>query len=121
MAAHSILYRADTLPTCDIGYVRRALGRTNGSERAFLALVQALVDERGFPKPLPDYRAGALIERVTRRSSFIRHAVDTWLDNFLPPQAALALDEAARVAAAAEMDAAASNLRLVASRGRRVG
>lgn len=117
MSLHQLSPMAQA-PTCDLGYIRRALGKTRMSERTFISFVQALVDERGFPRPLPDYRRGALVDRVTRHSSFHRASVDCWLDNFVPPEAATAQQAAASLAAATEMDAAACNLRLI--RGGRV-
>lgn len=112
MSVHSFPLGAEA-PTVDIGFIRRALGKQRMAEPTFIALVQALVDQRGFPRPYPDFRKGTLVDRVTRRSTFARCAVDAWLDNHLPPEAGLALQEAARANAAADMDSAARNLRLI--------
>lgn len=100
-------------PTCDLGYIRRALGKARMSERTFISFIGALIEQRGFPRPLPDYRRGQLVDCVTRHSNFYRAAVDCWLDNFVPPEAAAAAQSAAMAAAAADMDNSARNLRLI--------
>lgn len=100
-------------PTCDLGYIRRALGKARMSERTFIAFVGALIEQRGFPRPLPDYRRGAIVDVVTRHSSFYRAAVDCWLDNFLSPEAAAAQTAEAARLAAQDMDANAATLRLI--------
>ena len=112
MSVHSI-FSGQAEPTVDIGFIRRALGKKSMGSPTFIALLQALISQRGFPRPFPDFRGGKLVETVTGRSTFPRAAVEAWLDNYLPPEAIAANEAAARAAAAADMDAAAGNLRLI--------
>lgn len=114
----SFLLDADEAPTCNLNYIRRRLGRSDYSDRRMVTFVTQLVDQRGFPQPLPSMRKGMLTGDVTQHSSWLRPAVETWLDNFLPPEAAVALDRQAMAAAASEMDAAAAGLGLRVVGGR---
>lgn len=102
--------------TCTILYIRRELGRGDCGDKRLISHVQALVDEMGFPPPLPcsvKGRAG-LTRAVTMNSRWIRAAVDAWLEDWTtPPPVAATLDRKAHEAAAAEMDAAAKGLRLI--------
>lgn len=99
--------------TCTIWYIRRELGRADYGDGRLVTYVRALVASRGFPPPLPHEKRGHLVEEVTVNSRWLRSAVDAWLDDFLPPEAAASVDRAQRAAAADEMDAAAFGLRLV--------
>lgn len=109
----SFLHDADEAPTCTLSFIRRRLGRAGYSDRRMVTYVTLLIAERGFPQPLPSMRKGALTSAVTQHSSWLRPAVETWLDNFLPPEAATALDRQAMAAAASEMDDAARSLGLL--------
>lgn len=105
--------------TCTLWYIRRRLGHTRYSDRKIVKLVTALIEQRGFPRPLPCLKKGELVDAVIPASTWQRPAVDTWLDDFLPPAATAALDAAAREAAAADMDAAAATLGLTLVNGGR--
>lgn len=129
MSVHSLLHPplvagdADQLAaTCTLGYIARRLGKAGWGDTRLCSYVQALVDQRGFPKPFPELvgrgEARQLTDRVRPGSTWQRWAVQDWLGDHLPPDAAAALDAAAKAAAAAEMDGNAGNLRLVAG-GRR--
>lgn len=107
-----------TEDTCTIWYVQRRLGRQDYQRARLLKLLDQLIAQMGFPPPLPQLRGGRLTTAVSLSSSWNRPAVDAWLDGQLPPDNGAAVDEQARQAAAADMDAAAANLRLVAG-GRR--
>jgi hypothetical protein len=103
--------------TYDIRQIAAKLGYARRDHRALRGFVTALIDQRGFPAPLPSLARGPellITDGVTSHSKWLAPAVDAWLDNFLPPAAALALDAAARRAAAQDMDHAATTLRLVA-------
>lgn len=94
-----------------IWQVRQILGRTDHSDRVFVAYLQSLVDECGFPRPYPSHVKGkGLVYQVTGKSSFRRDAVEAWAGDFLPPACADALDAAARDQAAQAMDQAALGL-----------
>ncbi len=113
MSAHAHTSQANEL-TCTIWYVRRRLGRQDYQRIRLIRLIEQLIAQMGFPPPLPQLSAGELVADVTLNSAWNRPAVDAWLDDRLPPENAAALDDQAKAAAAAEMDAAAGNLRLVA-------
>ena len=127
MSLHSILSAHDDpdrrTATCNLTYIRRRLGKAGWGDQRLASYVQALIEQKHFPAPFPTFtrkRNGnrALSDRVAPASTWQRCAVDQWFDDFLPPDAAAALDAAARAAAAADMDANAANLRLVAGNRR---
>lgn len=98
-------------PACTVWQVRLLLGRADMSDGLFVGYVQALVDECGFPRPFPSKLKGQpLTMRVTPRSSFRRDAVAAWIDLYLPPACAAALDDQALALAASAMDQAALGL-----------
>jgi hypothetical protein len=97
-------------PTCTLYYIRRRLGRPDFKEGRMVKYVGLLIAEKGFPPPLPDMVGKRLVEHVTVRSRWLRHAVDAWLEDTLPPDNAGQVDKVALQAAAADMDAAAFNL-----------
>lgn len=99
--------------TCTIWYVKRELGRSDFGDSRLCAYLQALIDQRGFPKPLPTFHRGQLTDEVRISSKWIRADVERWLHDFLPPATTAALDRAALEAAAADMDSAAAGLRLI--------
>lgn len=99
--------------TCGLGFIRTALGvggEHGYGDKRMVTYVTQLVEHYGFPKPLPALRRGAVTEQVTASSKWLRDAVDAWLEDRLPPDAAASLDAAAHSAAAADMDDAARNL-----------
>lgn len=113
MSLHQFpLLSADhTGPSVGIWQVRQILGRTDHSDKVFIAYVQALVAECGFPRPFPSALKGKrLTSAVTRHSSFRRDAVEAWAADYLPPACAAALDAAGLEQAAQAMDAAAHSL-----------
>lgn len=102
---------ADAGPAITLWQVRQALGRGDLSDNAFIAYVQSLVDQCGFPPPFPSPVKGkGLVASVTRRSTFRRDAVEAWRGDYLPPAGGAALDAAAAAAAAHAMDQAALGL-----------
>lgn len=113
--AHLLNPRAEVDPprTCSILYIRRETGQTHYKERRLVTYVTLLIAEHGFPAPLPALVGGKLTTRVTTGSEWLRDAVDQWLDDYLPPRTAAAMLDAAQESAAKQMDASASNLRLV--------
>lgn len=80
-----------------------------GKER-LVSYLSALIDQHGFPKPLPAPVKKRAVAEVHPASRWRRVAVDHWLDGFLPPDCTAALDDAALQAAAGAMDHAATNL-----------
>jgi hypothetical protein len=73
--------------------------------------VRTLMRNHGFPAPLPSSaRGGRLTSEVTRGSTWLRAAVDTWLDGFLPSEAAAGLDAAACAEASVDVNASAAAL-----------
>jgi hypothetical protein len=108
-------------PTCSILEICRRLGRDHYRSGRRVTYLNKLIEQRGFPPPLPDMstRKRDLIADVTVNSRWIRAAVEAWFDNFMPPEALASIDAAALAAAAAEMDDAAGmlgGLRLVGGR-----
>lgn len=100
--------------TCTFHYVKRELGQSALSDRRAIAYLRQLIFAHGFPRPLPAIvRGGALTVDVTRKSAWIKSAVDAWLAGFIPPDCAATIDADAHRAAAAEMDTAATRLHLV--------
>lgn len=100
--------------TCTFHYVRTALGQSALSDRRARDYLRQLIAQHGFPKPLPSLlRGGTITQDVTRKSAWIRSAVDAWLAGFIPPDCAATIDTVAMHAAATEMDQAAATLRFV--------
>lgn len=88
--------------TCSLWYVAGWLGKRERSPQWLADYVQKLVERQNFPRPLPDYRAGRLVEKVTGSSRWLTQAVDAWFDGLLPPGIAEgAGDDAARARVAA--------------------
>ncbi len=121
MASASPLYQpaADPLglsAPCNIFYVQRRGGWHQLTGPRLVKHVAQLVAAHDFPTPYPSRRGGAVTTDVVVASTWPRVAVDAWFDNFLPPAGAQAADAATRAAAAADMDASARNLKLVATR-----
>lgn len=104
---------SDDEPTCNLFYIRRQLGRQNYGERRMVSYVALLIEQHGFPPPLPTLVRHKLVRGVTVDSRWHRAAVDAWLGDFLPPANFAQVDRAAMAAAAEEMDANAGNLRLI--------
>lgn len=102
--------------TCSIHYVKRALGVHRMSDRRAADYLSLMVEHHGFPPPLPCLVAKKLVTQPHPNSQWIRDAVDLWLFDWLPPEAAAALGRIDQDEAAAEMDAAAANLKLVGGR-----
>ncbi|OYX62715.1 MAG: hypothetical protein B7Y88_13765 [Sphingomonadales bacterium 32-64-17] len=114
-----VLDEADE-PTVTLSWVRRQLGRTKYGERRIIAYLSLLIDQQGFPPPLPELNlvrdgsaAHTLTSEVRATSIWPRKAVLAWLDDYLPPANAAQVDEMARRDAAADMDSAAGTLRVV--------
>lgn len=105
-------YPADE-PTVTLWHVGKRLGLADWGAERLARHVAQLIRDHGFPRPLPAPCKGKVVGGVHRNSQWVRVAVDHWFDSFIPAEAAAALDEAAQVQAADEMDARASNLRLI--------
>jgi hypothetical protein len=119
-AFSAMLARHEGQATCNFRWVGKVLGH-RGSDEILVDYIDLLIDQAGFPRPLPHRKHGGGLETgVAPRSEWIRAGVIDWLGNYLPPSAAAALDDAAEAAAAEAMDAAASDLRLVFSNDREV-
>jgi hypothetical protein len=104
-------------PTCTFGYVQGLLGQNKLTPRRMAQYLTALIEQHGFPAPLPALiKGGTLTTGVHPRSTWIRAAVHAWLDGTLPPPIAATLDQQAFAAAAMDMDSRAANLRLVGGR-----
>jgi len=98
-------------PTCTLLWLRRQLGRQDLTPGRFVRMVEALIANSGFPPPLPSFsQSKGLVLEVNQRSCWIRVAVEAWLQDFLPPANACAIDAAAMREAASDLDAAAANL-----------
>lgn len=130
MSAFSRLPDDDREPTVSIWWLQRQLGKRDYKDRRLVSYLTLLIDELGFPPPLPDLvldrrpadggdrpLAHSVTRKVTTNSRWRRDAVDAWLEDYLPPDNAAALDARARAGAADDMDRNAGNLRLVAGRG----
>lgn len=103
--------------TCTFGYVQGLLGQGKLTPRRMVQYLTRLIEQHDFPKPLPALvKGGTLTTGVHPRSTWIRAAVHAWLDGTLPPPIVATLDQQAFAAAAMDMDARASNLRLIGGR-----
>lgn len=102
---HSSHFAVDQGATCTLWWIRKALGRTDHSVARFVAYVQDLVDQCGFPPPFPSKLKGqGLTRAVTPKSTFRRDAVQAWIDDFPPPARAARLDAEALREAAEDLD-----------------
>lgn len=117
---HGPTASADDYPTVGLPFIIRELGQRRYGLQRQIAYVTRLIAECGFPPPYPALvgKKGqeALTNDVVKSSSWHRAAVETWLEDFLPPANAAALDARAAQAAADDMDAAAAGLKLVGGR-----
>jgi hypothetical protein len=102
--------------TVGLPFVKRELGKQTYGPGRLVKYVQLLVDECGFPPPIPEMVRDRLVHEVTEGSAFRRAPVEAWIQDMLPPANAAAIDARALSEAADDMDAAASNLRLVSAR-----
>lgn len=97
--------------TYNLSTISARLGTSFASEKWQVGLLTKLIENRGFPKPLPTMRGADIIDHILpRRSRWRRDLVDAWFDGQAEPDAldAVALQE--QRAAAARMDAAAAAL-----------
>lgn len=85
------------------------VGKRNARyQRDYLA---ALIENEGFPQPLPVLVKGALTREISpARSRWIAAAVQAWLDGTLPPGITAAIESIEAHDAADRLDAAADNL-----------
>lgn len=119
MSAFSqLLVPNDDPPTCNLHWIGTRLG-FDRSPAALEQYVTCLIEQRGFPRPLPHLRHGGMIADYVSysRSRWIRLAVVNWLGDFFPPDLCTAIDDCAGQQAAAEMDRRAAHLALVSNRG----
>lgn len=94
--------RAAAAATYDVAAIARRLGVDRRSRPWQVRYVAKLIEERGFPKPLPTMLGDAVTEDIKPTwSRWIREAVDAWFDGQLPPSAVAALT----AAETAEVDA----------------
>jgi hypothetical protein len=101
-------------PSCTIWYIQLQLGRKDYSVAQMCRLVEQLISLHGFPAPFPRLkRGGAITTDVGDKSRWPRIAVDQWLEDWLPPDAAVAAERARQAEAAATMDSRATRLQLV--------
>lgn len=119
----------DGAATVSIYWLRRELGRQDYGNTRLVAYVGLLIEQTGFPPPLPLLKVGrrprgakvapavadVLLAKVTLDSRWRRQAVEAWLTDFLPPGNTAQVETQARTAAAQQMDQAAARLRLVGS------
>lgn len=115
----SRLDAADDYPTVGLPFIMRELGKRNYGIPRQICYVSLLIEQHGFPPPYPELVGKKGAQRlelgVVKDSQFPRRPVEAWLEDFLPPANAAALDARAAAAAAEDMDRAAADLRLVAS------
>lgn len=118
--------QVDDEPTVGLDWILRRLGRRQGKHaygpgRA-VKYLELLIAEFGFPPPYPQLvtgkrgQADRLESEVTLTSQWAKAPVAVWLEDYLPPANADAVDARAQAAAADEMDRAAAGLSLVGGR-----
>jgi hypothetical protein len=106
-------------PTVTFHWLRRTVCPDGFKDGRALTYITLLIDQRGFPPPLPTMVLGRgekpsrLVDGVCSASMWSRAAVEAWLDDQLPPGTAAAIDRRAQAAAATEMDGAAFHLQLI--------
>lgn len=102
----------EAAPTCNAHWICAQLGYTKKTDACRERYINRLIDDHGFPKPLPhEAHGGGISSEVNaKRSQWVRVAVERWLGDYLPPDSAAALEDDEAAAAAADMDAAAENL-----------
>ena len=98
--------------TCTLGYIQQSLGTLGMSDKRMVIYVTQLIADHGFPRPMPCALRGMKGTTIqpTPRSRWLRLAVDTWLGDYMPPEAHAALEARAHARAAAAMDTAAQAL-----------
>ena len=106
----ALLVRHPGEPTVGIWFIRRMTGHARKGEASLVRYVTGLIDNHGFPPPLPLFRNGGEIETgVASDSKWLRAAVMEWFEGFLPPTLCDALSDEAEEQAAAALDAAAAS------------
>ncbi|RIV87478.1 hypothetical protein [Aurantiacibacter zhengii] len=115
-------------PTIGFHKLRVRFGRADYSDDRFCAYLQLLIDDQGFPPPLPRHVQPRRKDRSTPlprarlccephpKSQWPAHAVDAWFEDFLPPANAAQVEASAMREAANDMDEAACHLHLVGGR-----
>lgn len=118
----------DDKPTVSIWWIKRAMCPARFGDTRLVSYVSLLIEQQGFPRPLPclvtgrrkpgcsaraDRPMDSLTHEVTMNSRWQREAVEAWLEDFLPPDNAAAVNAQRERAAANDMDMAATGLRLL--------
>lgn len=123
MSRNSRTSRAiDAESTVGIWFIQRELGRQTYGAARLVKYVRLLIEQFEFPPPLPELVTGRNGAPDTMTTAAVEHSVwrrapvEAWIEDWLPPANAQALDLRAARAAAEEMDAAAGNLSLVGGR-----
>lgn len=116
MASHPVPIRPvddPDQPSCTIWYIQLKTGRHDYSVDRMCSYVAKLIDQHNFPKPFPRLKKRDLTTEVSDKSRWPRFAVDQWLEDWLPPDAAIAAERERQAQAAATMDTRAARLQLV--------
>lgn len=104
---HSNSFTADINPrnagTCGLFDIAGQLGQAHRGSAYLARLVAKLIAERGFPVPLPTFRAGQLRETVNINSRWSSPAVDAWFESQIPAALAPAAAAAAQARTAATL------------------
>lgn len=98
--------------TYGLGDIMRRLGQDGRSARWQLRFIASLIDEEDFPAGLPNMRGGRLIRTPIISTRWHRTPVDEWFMGRVDPDAAEAVERAARIEAARVMDARAASIGL---------
>lgn len=96
--------------TVDLFHVAGRLGQAHIPLKRLVRLIDAMVEQEGFPRPLPHLSAGKLTRRPTREAVWPQPAVDHWFEQDLPADIRGAVATAERVAIDSRLSAAAASL-----------
>lgn len=84
--------------TCGIYDIAGRLGQAHRRPAYVCSTLNALIQEKGFPRPWPLMKAGRLSSDAHSESRWARGLVEAWFDNALPPEARIHADRAERAA-----------------------
>lgn len=96
--------------TVDLFHVAGRLGQAHIPLKRLVRLVDAMIEQEAFPRPLPHLAAGRMTRSPSREAVWPQPAVDHWFEQQLPADIRGAVATADRVAIDSRLSAAAATL-----------
>lgn len=96
--------------TCGIYDIAGRLGQAHRRPAYVTGTINALIQEKGFPRPWPLMKSGRLSDDAHADSRWARGLVEAWFDNAVPPEARVHADRADRAAIDSRLAVSAARL-----------